>query len=500
MQAFHVGGPAPVTGLSSSSPMLLSARGIFSLVSSKWSCGVVAFAARRRAAGGVGGRRIVRTAALRMGQEGKGPSVRERSGISTCTLVRNSISVDGGDCGNEDRGAAAPSKDDKAPSCLVVVSFYKFADLPDYADMRVPLREVCEAHRVSGGVILAPEGINGSICGTRESLEKVFAYLESDVRFKNMRKTEAPATQEDEDIHDGHSEKSPLGAGDDAPFRWGHVRVKLKSEVVPLGVPGVKPSEKVGKYVKPKDWNALISDPDTVTIDVRNDYEIRIGRFKGAVDPETQAFREFPAWVESRFSLENESSDKKDDQPVDLGAPNLPDSVSRDSSASTFQPKRIAMYCTGGIRCEKATSYFIEKGFDEVYHLEGGILKYLEEVPAEKSLWQGECFVFDKRVSVEHGLKQGTYGLCYGCKKPISDEDKEHPLYEEGVSCAYCYHLKTEGEKDRARARQKQAEMFGVIGGPNRGKRPTKEEGQRSLESRESAEQRKPNKEVEAHA
>ncbi|KAL2614161.1 hypothetical protein R1flu_025853 [Riccia fluitans] len=492
MQAIHGAGLVTVTRLpSSTSLMLVSARGIFNRVSSRWSGGVVVFAARRRAAVGGGRRGIVRIEALHMGQESNGSGI-QKNGASTCALVRNIISIN-------DLGDAAPSEADKKPSSLVVVSFYKFTDLPDYADMRVPLREVCEAHRVSGGIILAPEGINGSICGTRESLEKVFAYVESDVRFKNMRKTEAPATQEDEDIHDGHSEKSPLGAGDDAPFRWGHVRVKLKSEVVPLGVPGVRPSEKVGKYVKPKDWNGLISDPDTVTVDVRNDYEIRIGKFKGAVDPETQAFREFPAWVEKRFRLKEESSRRgEDDQHVEMRAGKLPDSVEQ-YDATTLKPKRIAMYCTGGIRCEKATSYFIEKGFDEVYHLEGGILKYLEEVPAEKSLWEGECFVFDKRVSVEHGLKQGTYGLCYGCKKPISDEDKKHPLWEEGVSCAYCYHLKTEGEKARARARQKQAEVFGVIGGPDRGKRPGKEEGQKNPKSREITEQNIIMREVETH-
>ncbi|KAG6547121.1 hypothetical protein Mapa_011373 [Marchantia paleacea] len=440
-------------------------------VLNRWSSGW----SRTSLLGGGGTKSVGRAGAgaVWMGREVQDFGMR-RNGV-TCAMIRsdteNQVAV-------ADLGCCKPSS-------LVVVSFYKFADLPDYADMRMPLRELCEAHRVSGGIILAPEGINGSICGTRESLDKVFAFVESDERFKNLRKTEAPATREDEDIHDGHSKSSPLGAGDDAPFRWGHVRIKLKNEVVPLGVPGVKPSQKVGKYVKPKDWNALISDADTVTIDVRNDYEIRIGKFKGAVDPETQAFREFPAWVEDRFGLrEAKSEDFSKDHMTEVShqlSPGVSSCKDINNSHSTSQPKRIAMYCTGGIRCEKATSYFIEKGFHEVYHLEGGILRYLEEVPAERSLWEGECFVFDKRVSVEHGLKQGSHTLCYGCKKPVNDQDKKHPLWEEGVSCAYCFHSKTDEERARARARQEQSRLFGVIGGPDRGKRPSqKKQGSQS--------------------
>ncbi|CAM6105513.1 unnamed protein product [Calypogeia fissa] len=361
-------------------------------------------------------------------------------------------------------------------SSLVVVSFYKFADLPDYAEMRTPLRELCDVHRVSGGIILAPEGINGSICGTRDSVDKVFATLLTDERFKDLRTNEAPATEEEEELHHGHTAKSPLGAGDDAPFRWGHVRVKLKNEVVPLGVPGVKPSEKVGTYVKPKDWNALISDPKTVVVDVRNDYEIRIGKFKGAEDPKTENFREFPTWVENRFRLPTNDSAKVVE---DLIA-NRPEHSGQSMSEicedpnivpTDAPPTRIAMYCTGGIRCEKATSYLIEKGFSEVYHLEGGILKYLEQVTPAESLWEGECFVFDKRVSVEHGLKQGTHTLCYACKKPVNDDDKKSSLWEEGVSCPYCYSSKSSEEKERARARQIQFQATGVIGGPGNGRR-----------------------------
>ncbi|GLT74051.1 hypothetical protein SLA2020_458720 [Shorea laevis] len=349
---------------------------------------------------------------------------------------------------------------------LVVVSFYKFAYLPDHADMRKPLKDLCQQLRVSGGIILAPEGINGSICGTRGSVERVLAFLQSDDRLKGLRHVESPVSPEEEAIHHGHSSSSPLAAGDDAPFRWDHVRVKLKKEIVTLGMPEVSPSEKVGKYVSPKDWNALISDPDTVLIDVRNDYETRIGKFKGAVDPCTTAFRVFPSWVEEHLQ-----PDGTDVEHVETESP-------RESIKSSMEiqkpkaPKRIAMYCTGGIRCEKASSFLLSKGFKEVYHLEGGILKYLEEVPKTESLWEGECFVFDKRVSVDHGLVQGTFKLCYGCKQPVSDEDMKSPEWEYGVSCPHCFSSKTEEEKERARARQTQFESWGIIGGPDKGQRP----------------------------
>ncbi|CAN1311420.1 Rhodanese-like domain-containing protein 7, partial [Linum perenne] len=273
--------------------------------------------------------------------------------------------------------------------------------------------------RVSGGIILAPEGINGSICGTRDSVERVLALIESDSRLKGLRKIESPICE----------------------MIIGYLGLIVPRQIVTLGMPTVSPIEKVGKYVKPREWNSLISDPDTVVIDVRNNYEIRIGKFKGAVDPCTSAFRDFPSWV--------------------------------DGSPNGKKPPRVAMYCTGGIRCEKASSFLLRKGFEEVYHLEGGILKYLEEVPESESLWEGECFVFDKRVSVEHGLAQGTFKLCYGCKQPVSDADMEAPEWEYAVSCPYCYSSKSEEEKDRARARQRQFETWGIIGGPDKGRRPT---------------------------
>jgi predicted sulfurtransferase len=316
--------------------------------------------------------------------------------------------------------------------------------------------------RVSGGIILAPEGINGSICGSRETVERVLAFIQSDARLNGLRQVETPVSPEQEEIHHGHSSSSPLAAGDDAPFRWDHVRVKLKTEIVTLGMPSVSPIERVGTYVSPVEWNELISDPETVVIDVRNDYETRIGKFKGAVDPCTTAFRNFPSWVEEQFALKEDGNET---QPK----------VEKDEEDKAEKPKtlpRVAMYCTGGIRCEKASSFLLSQGFEEVYHLKGGILKYLEEVPKTESLWEGECFVFDKRVSVEHGLAQGTHKLCHGCKQPISDEDMKAPEYETGVSCPYCYSKKSEAEKERARARQTQVEKWGVIGGPDKGRRP----------------------------
>ncbi|EOY20182.1 Rhodanese/Cell cycle control phosphatase superfamily protein isoform 4, partial [Theobroma cacao] len=325
-----------------------------------------------------------------------------------------------------------------------------------------------ETLRGPGGIILAPEGINGSICGTRESVERVLGFIQTDDRLKGLRQIESPVSPEQEAIHHGHSTSSPLAAGEDAPFRWDHVRVKLKKEIVTLGMPEVSPIEKVGKYVSPKDWNALISDPDTVVIDVRNNYETRIGMFKGAVDPCTTAFREFPPWVEDQFRLDGSELEH-----ANMEKKGLDESINKDAEIPKQKmPKRVAMYCTGGIRCEKASSFLLNKGFEEVYHLKGGILKYLEEVPKTESLWEGECFVFDKRVSVEHGLVQGNFKLCYGCKQPVSDADMEAPEWEYGVSCPHCFLSKSEEEKERARARQRQFETWGIIGGLDKGRRP----------------------------
>ncbi|RDX76191.1 Rhodanese-like domain-containing protein 7, partial [Mucuna pruriens] len=359
-----------------------------------------------------------------------------------------------------------------SPHTLVVVSFYKFADFPDHALLRNPLKQLCQRLRVSGGIILAPEGINGSICGNWDSVEEVLAFVERDDRLKGLRRVESPVSPEEEAIHNGHSAASPLAAGEDAPFRWDHVRVKLKKEIVTLGMPTVSPIQTVGKYVDPEEWNALISDPDTVVIDVRNNYETRIGKFKGAVDPCTTSFREFPSWVKEHFQL-TETDDGGEHPKVEVN--NSVQTAEKDMGNIKQHMPRVAMYCTGGIRCEKASSLLLSKGFKEVYHLEGGILKYLEEVPETESLWEGECFVFDKRVSVEHGLVPGNFKLCYGCKQPVSDADMEAPEFEYGVSCPHCFSLKSDEEKERARARQRQFERWGIIGGPDKGRRPTQE-------------------------
>ncbi|XP_039128016.1 LOW QUALITY PROTEIN: rhodanese-like domain-containing protein 7 [Dioscorea cayenensis subsp. rotundata] len=386
----------------------------------------------------------------------------------------------------EPKGICSAAEQSDVSSALVVVSFYKFADFPDHAVMRMPLKDLCEELRVSGGIILAPEGINGSICGTPESVEKVLEFIQSDDRLRGLRLVESPVSPEDEAIHHGHTSHSPVGAGEDAPFRWDHVRVKLKKEIVTFGDPSIRPTERVGKYVSPNDWNTLISDPDTVVIDVRNTYETRIGKFKGAVDPCTTAFREFPAWVDDQFQLA-----ELEEQIVNKADSPKAGSKEQNKIEEAGKLPRGAMYCTGGIRCEKASSFLLSKGFEEVYHLEGGILKYLEEVPKAESLWEGECFVFDKRVSVEHGLTQGNFKLCYGCKQPVSDEDMEAPEWEFGVSCPYCFSTKSEEEKDRARARQKQFEAWGVIGGPDKGRRKPAE-----LQKGTDEEARQPNSSI----
>ncbi|XP_002960403.2 rhodanese-like domain-containing protein 7 [Selaginella moellendorffii] len=318
-----------------------------------------------------------------------------------------------------------PSEDDEVTNKLAstknlddltVVSFYKFADIPDYTTKRQSLVDVCGRLHVSGGIILAAEGINGSISGTKKAVAEVLESIQADARLANLRITRAPASYDE--------------VGSDGAFRWNHVRVRLKKEVVPLGVPGLNPANKAGQYVKPSDWNELISDPETVVIDVRNSYETRIGSFKGALDPKTASFREFPDWVDKNLSLKGD------------------------------RPCRIATFCTGGIRCEKATAFLLDRGFDEVYHLEGGILRYLEETQPAESLWQGECFVFDRRVSVEHSLVPGTYDLCYACKKPVNKQDMESTEWEAGVSCPHCFHHKSQREKDRARARQRQFDIL----------------------------------------
>lgn len=288
---------------------------------------------------------------------------------------------------------------------IVVAALYRFTDLPDYEALRQPYLDFCLAHNIKGTLLLAAEGINGTVAGSRKDIDHLLAYLRSDPRLAAL------------DHKESYYE--------DMPFY--RTKVKLKKEIVTMGVEGIDPNQVVGTYVKPSDWNQLISDPDVTIVDTRNYYEVAIGSFKGALDPETTSFREFPDYVAEKLDP------KKN--------------------------KKVAMFCTGGIRCEKSTAYLKEQGFEEVYHLQGGILKYLEEVPKEESLWQGECFVFDNRVAVDHDLSKGSYDQCHGCRHPITEDDKLSPQYVHGVSCPRCYDSLSEDQMIRFRERQKQIEL-----------------------------------------
>ncbi len=284
----------------------------------------------------------------------------------------------------------------------LVAALYHFARFERFESFREPLQAFCDENGIRGTLLLAREGINGTVAGSDEAIAGLLAFLRRQPEFATLEHKESRASK--------------------MPFL--RMKVRLKKEIVTMGVEDIDPNRIVGTYVDPKDWNALISDPDTIVIDTRNDYETAIGIFKGAVDPKTKTFREFPDWVRNNSGLHN-------------------------------KPK-IAMYCTGGIRCEKATAFMKQEGFEDVYHLKGGILKYLEEVPAEESLWEGACFVFDERVSVEHGLKEGNHKLCHACRNPITAEEVTSPMYEEGVSCSNCYHTRTEDDRERYRERQRQ--------------------------------------------
>mgnify|MGYP002777846373 CR=1 FL=1 len=278
----------------------------------------------------------------------------------------------------------------------VVATFYKFVSLPDFAVKREPLLSYCLSHGVKGTIILAEEGINGTIAAaSRMVIDSVFAFLSSDPHLADL--------------------EYKLSHAEAPPFE--RMKVKLKREIVTIGIPEANPSQQVGTYINPQDWNAIISDPEVVVIDTRNEYEVKIGTFQGAQNPQTQSFRQFPEYVRQHLN---------------------PD-----------KHKKVAMFCTGGIRCEKASSFMRSQGFQEVYHLKGGILKYLEEVPSEESLWQGECFVFDERVAVQQGLAPGNYEMCCSCGHPISESDKRSAKYEEGISCPDCFDTLTEEKRNR---------------------------------------------------
>ena len=288
---------------------------------------------------------------------------------------------------------------------FTVVSLYQFTRFSDPDSLRAPLQAKCDTLGITGSLLLAGEGINGTLSGTREGIDAILAYLRTLPGCEMLEHKESVASL--------------------PPFP--RMKVKLKKEIVTMGQPNVDPKARVGHYVDAKDWNALITSPDLTVIDTRNDYEVGIGTFKGAIDPQTKSFRDFPEWWRN--------------------------------NKERFQNKRIAMFCTGGIRCEKSTNYLLGQGVEEVYHLKGGILKYLEDVSKKDSSWEGDCFVFDARVSVGHGLKEGPHQLCYGCRRPLLPEDRKWPEFEHGVACHQCAHETSEADKNRFRERQKQIHL-----------------------------------------
>ncbi|MGO1297905.1 MAG: oxygen-dependent tRNA uridine(34) hydroxylase TrhO [Vibrio sp.] len=287
----------------------------------------------------------------------------------------------------------------------VVCALYKFVRLEDYVELREPLMAVLEQHDIRGTLLLASEGINGTVAAPRASIDALLAWFKQDARLADVVYKESFDSEQ--------------------PFQ--RTKVKLKKEIVTLGVEGIDPRNVVGTYVKPTEWNDVISDPEVLVIDTRNDYEIEIGTFKNAVNPKTDTFRELPEYVAENLDPEKH--------------------------------KKVAMFCTGGIRCEKSTAYLKEQGFDEVYHLEGGILKYLEEVPQEDSLWEGDCYVFDGRVAVNHDLEKSHYDMCNACRMPITPEDMASDAFEQGVSCPKCIDTHTEAQKSRFREREKQVQL-----------------------------------------
>jgi UPF0176 protein len=300
---------------------------------------------------------------------------------------------------------------------MIAAAFYKFVSLPDFASLKAPLLAFCEERAVKGTILLAAEGINGTIAGAPEQVRAVLDYLRRDPRLADLEHKESGAHKQ--------------------PFY--RMKVRLKREIVTLGVPGADPTKLAGTYVKPHDWNRLLDEPGVVVIDVRNDYEVALGTFEGAINPHTRSFSELPQWVREQESLKH-------------------------------KPK-VAMFCTGGIRCEKSTALLRSQGFDEVYHLQGGILKYLESVPASESRWQGECFVFDERVAVGHGLAPGAHELCRSCRHPLCPADKESEHYVEGVSCPRCYHSRSLAKQAGLRERQRQVEIARRRGDEHIGKR-----------------------------
>ena len=285
---------------------------------------------------------------------------------------------------------------------IIVAALYQFTPLPEFRKLKPHLELLCIHEKIRGTLLLAAEGINGTVAGSRTAIDALKSFLST--RFDNLEYKESRA--------------------DEMPFH--RMKVRLKKEIVTLGVPDFCSLDQRGTYVEPEAWNDLISNPDVLLIDTRNDYEVNIGTFSGSLNPKTLSFSEFPAFV---------------------------------ATVDPLKHRKVAMFCTGGIRCEKASSYMLSQGFEEVYHLKGGILKYLETIPPEQSLWDGDCFVFDGRVAVSHGLERGHYASCYGCRLPITHEDTLSPYYERGVSCSQCYHSLTPQKQQAARDRQRQEDL-----------------------------------------
>ena len=305
---------------------------------------------------------------------------------------------------------------------ILVATLYKFVEINNLLSLQDNLYNICEENNIMGTILIADEGINGTISGKHNEIKETISSLTSDDRFSNI--------------------EIKYSSTDKQPFH--RMKVRLKKEIVTIGLPEINPNKKVGRYVKPEDWNELISDPNVVVIDTRNKYETKIGSFQNALDPETSSFREFPDWVK-KFKNSKENSNKK-----------------------------IAMFCTGGIRCEKASSLMKEEGFEDVYHLQGGILKYLETIDKENSLWNGECFVFDQRVCLTDELEVGSYKMCFACRMPITEEEMQNEKYIEGISCIYCYNKTTKEKKERFGSRQKQILLAKERGEKHLGGKQTK--------------------------
>ena len=292
---------------------------------------------------------------------------------------------------------------------FTVAALYRFVELTDYEDLKAPLLQKLQELGISGTLLLAREGINGTVAGNNAAIDRLLSFMTTDPLWQGrLRNLEVKKSYTDEQ-----------------PFA--RCKVKLKREIVTMGITDIDPNKSVGTYVKPADWNELISDPDVITVDTRNNYEIQIGTFKGALNPHTNTFREFPDYAQRELDPQKH--------------------------------KKVAMYCTGGIRCEKSTAYMKSMGFDEVYHLQGGILKYLEEVPQEESMWEGECFVFDERVAVDHDLNPGSYTQCHACRMPLSAAELQSEQYVAGESCPHCFAQKTEEQRARFREREKQTRL-----------------------------------------